>query len=74
MDKIHVSQKVAPLVGSCEIGSKSTSSVNMWEFLDDLGDDVFSMNVCILHLVTKTITPALMSTELRMLSVFWETN
>lgn len=62
------------MVGSCEIGSKSTGSVNVWEFLDDLGDDVFSMKVCIVHLVIKTITPALMSTELRMFSVFWETN
>lgn len=56
MDKMHLPQEIAPLVGSCEIGSKSTSSVNMWEFLDDLGDDVFSMNACIVQLVIKTVT------------------
>jgi hypothetical protein len=53
---MHLPQEIAPLVGSCEIGSKSTSSVNMWEFLDDLGDDVFSMNACIVQLVIKTVT------------------
>jgi len=56
VEKIHVRQEIATLVGSCEIGSKSTSSVNVWEFLDDMGDDVFSLNVCIVHLVIKTIT------------------
>jgi hypothetical protein len=50
---MHVPQEIAPLVGSCEIGSKSKSSVNVWEFL---GDGVFSMNVCIEQLVIKTIT------------------
>jgi len=54
MDKIHV--PCVPLIDSCKIGSKSTSSVNVWEFLDDLGDDVFSINICIVHLVIKTIT------------------
>jgi hypothetical protein len=56
VDKIHVPRELAPLVGSCEIGRKPTISVNVWEFLSDLDDDVFSVNVCVVHLIIKAIT------------------